>query len=71
MKILYNIVCKLKLTWIEIQFKLDVIKMKWFVFEFTSISIEKKGMQTMEKILKICLWIWCWEKQLKHRFERT
>lgn len=52
MKILYNIVCKLNLIWIEIQFKLDLIKMKWIVFEFTFDSIEEKGMQTMEKILK-------------------
>jgi hypothetical protein len=34
----------------------------WIEFKF---NFKKMGCQMVEKVLKICLWIWCWKKKLK------
>ncbi len=54
MKILNDIACIL-FKYIEWNFKSTKIKFNW----------KKVGCKLVEKIMKICSWIWCWKKKLK------
>jgi hypothetical protein len=66
----FDIACKLNWIWIvhwnSIQFNLDLIELylefNWIIFKFNRKEMKWK---LVEKLLKICLWIWCWQKNLK------
>ncbi len=55
----------LELNWIHIS--LNWVQIHWLKFELNRIEFEfnwkQMGCKLVEKILKICLWMWCWKKK--------